>query len=379
MALVALNRALRQAGFWNGRDAPDLIAALDLVALATVADVVPLTGLNRAFVARGLSVMRQRRRPGLAALFDVAGADGPPRPYHLGFLIGPRINAGGRIGDAALGARLLTTLDEFEARDIAAELDRLNRARQQIEIATLAEAEAEAFLSLGLEERGATVVVAGVGWPPGVVGIVAARLKERFDRPAFALSLSGGQATGSGRSIAGVDLGKAVRAAVEAGVAIKGGGHAMAAGVTLASDRLGEWRAFLEQTLAGPVAKARAEASLSVDAAMTAGAATPALAHRLEAAGPYGSGNPEPVFALPRHRLADVTPVGVGHLRVRAVAADGQGIEAMAFRAVGKPLGDALARLKGAPVHLAGTLAINRYGGRERAQLRVVDIAEAMR
>ena len=162
-------------------------------------------------------------------------------------------------------------------------------------------------------------------------------------------------------------------------MAIKGGGHAMAAGVTLASDRLGEWRAFLEETLAGPVAKARAEASLSVDAAMTAGAATPALAHRLEAAGPYGSGNPEPVFALPRHRLADVTPVGVGHLRVRAVAADGQGIEAMAFRAVGKPLGDALARLKGAPVHLAGTLAINRYGGRERAQLRVVDIAEAMR
>ncbi len=379
MALIALNRALRQAGFWDGRKAPDLIAALDLVALATVADVVPLTGLNRAFVVRGLSVMRQRRRPGLAALFDVAGADGPPRPYHLGFLVGPRINAGGRIGDAALGARLLTTLDELEARAIAAELDRLNRARREIEIAALAEAEAEALMALGLEERGAAVTVAGENWPQGVVGIVAARLKERFDRPAFVFALNGEQATGSGRSIAGVDLGKAVRAAVEAGIAIKGGGHAMAAGVTLESRRLGEWRAFLEERLAGAVAKARAEASLSVDAAMTAGAATPALAHRLEAAGPFGSGNPEPVFALPRHRLAEVFPVGVGHLRLRAVAGDGQGVEAIAFRAVGKPLGEALIRLKGAPAHLAGALAVNRYGGRERAQLRVLDVAEAMR
>ena len=189
LALVALNRALRETGFWKGRQPPDLLACLDLVALATVADVVPLTGLNRAFVVKGLQVMRQRRRPGLAALFDVAGADGPPRPYHLGFLIGPRINAGGRIGDAGLGARLLTTADEFEARAIAAELDRLNRARREIEIAALAEAEAEALFALGLEERGAAVVVAGEAWPPGVVGLIAARLKERFDRPAFALTL----------------------------------------------------------------------------------------------------------------------------------------------------------------------------------------------
>ena len=201
LALVALNRALREAGFWNGRTAPDLLAALDLVALATVADVVPLTGLNRAFVVKGLAVMRQRRRPGLAALFDVAGADGPPRPYHLGFLIGPRINAGGRIGDAALGARLLTTSDDLEAREIAAELDRLNRARREIELAALAEAEAEAYAALGLEEKGAAVVVAGEAWPAGVVGLLAARLKERFDRPAFALTFAGGHAVGSGRSI----------------------------------------------------------------------------------------------------------------------------------------------------------------------------------
>jgi single-stranded-DNA-specific exonuclease len=379
MALVALNRVLREAGFWNGGKGPDLLASLDLVALATVADVVPLVGLNRAFVVKGLAVMRERGRPGLAALFDLAGADGPPRPYHLGFVIGPRINAGGRIGDSALGVRLLTATDDIEARTIAVELDRLNRMRQLIEIEALAEAEAEALLSLGLEERGAAVVVAGATWPPGVVGLLAARLKERFERPAFALSLAGGQATGSGRSIVGVDLGRAVRAAVEAGIAIKGGGHAMAAGVTLATERLGDWRAFLEERLGQAVTKARAEAGLRVDAALTANAATPELVHRLEAAGPYGAGAPEPLFALPRHRLAEVTPVGAEgrHLRLRAVAGDGRAVEGIAFRASGKKLGEALTRLKGAPVHLAGTLSVNRFGGRERAQIRVVDVAEA--
>jgi len=376
MGLVALNRALREAGFFRQRAAPDLKAALDLVALATVADVVPLIGLNRAFVLRGLAVMRQRKRPGLAALFDAAGADGPPRAYHLGFLVGPRINAGGRIGVSALGARLLTTRDPAQAREIAAELDRLNRARQQIELAVLAEAEAEAMLALGLEERGAAVVVAGEGWPSGVVGLIAARLRERFERPAFALALSGREATGSGRSIPGVDLGRVVRSAVEAGLAVKGGGHAMAAGVTLAKSRIGEFRAFLEESLAGPVAEARAGAGLAIDAALTAAGASPELAHSIEAAGPYGAGNPEPIFALPRHRLAEVFEVGADHLRLRAVAGDGRAIEAIAFRAVGKPLGEALLRLKGANAHLAGALAINRYGGRERAQLRVVDAAE---
>jgi single-stranded-DNA-specific exonuclease len=379
MALVALNRALRASGFWTGGKGPDLMALLDLVALATVADVVPLIGLNRAFVVKGLAIMRERRRPGLAALFDIAGADGPPRPYHLGFMIGPRINAGGRIGDAGLGVRLLTATDDIEARAIASELDRLNRIRQQIEIEALAEAEAEALLSLGLEERGAAVVVAGERWPPGVVGLLAARLKERFERPAFALTLAGGHATGSGRSIAGVDLGRAVRAAIEAGIAIKGGGHAMAAGVTLATERLGDWRAFLEERLGQAVNKARAEAGLRVDAALTANAATPELVHRLEAAGPFGAGAPEPLFALPRHRLAEVTAVGVEgrHLRLRAVGGDGRAVEGIAFRASGKKLGEALTRLKGAPVHLAGTLSVNRFGGRERAQIRVVDVAEA--
>ncbi|MGO8800294.1 MAG: single-stranded-DNA-specific exonuclease RecJ [Roseiarcus sp.] len=379
MGLVALNRALREAGYWRGRAAPDLIAALDLVALAAVADVVPLIGLNRAFVVRGLDVMRARRRPGLAALLDVAGADGPPRPYHLGFLLGPRINAGGRIGDAGLGVKLLTTRDAVEARSLAEELDRLNRARQQIETATLEAAEAEALAALGLEARGACVVVAGQGWPPGVVGLVAARLKERFNRPAFALALNGTEATGSGRSIAGVDLGRVVRAGVEAGVLIKGGGHAMAAGVTLASERFADFRAFLEERLAAAVAAANASAGLEIDSAVTAGAATPALVHSIESAGPYGAGNPEPVFALPRHRLADVVAVGADHLRLRAVSGDNAIIEAMAFRAASSPLGEALRRLRGSVVHLAGALTINRYGGREKAQLRLLDAAEAER
>lgn len=378
MGLVALNRALREAGVLKRGAEPDLMAMLDLVALATVADVVPLVKLNRAFVNRGLAVMKRRERPGLAALFDVAGSDGPPRAYHLGYLIGPRINAGGRIGDAALGARLLTTRDDLQARAIAAELDHLNRARQQIEIAILAEAEAEAQASLGLEDRGACVVVAGEGWPPGVVGLIAARLKERFDRPAFALALNGAEATGSARSVPGVDLGRVVRAAVEAGIAIKGGGHAMAAGLTLSRERLGDLRAYLEEKLAAPVAAARFGAGVTIDAAVSAAAATPALVKSIELAGPFGSGNPEPMFALPRHRLTDVFPVGVDHLRLRATAGDGQSIEAIAFRAAGKPLGEALKRAKGGLVHLAGSLSINRYGGRERIQLRLVDAAEAL-
>ena len=343
LALVALNRALRERGFWSGaRPPPDLMSGLDLVALATVADVVPLFGLNRAFVVKGLQVMRQRRRPGLAALFDVAGAGGPPSRITSGSSSGRGSTPAGRIGDAGLGARLLTTRDEAEAATIATELDRLNRARREIERMALAEAEAEALASLGLEERGAAVLVAGETWAPGVVGLVAARLKERFDRPAFALALGGTHAVGSGRSIPGVDLGRTVRAAVDEGLIVKGGGHAMAAGVTVEKHRLGELRAFLEERLAAPVAAARAGACLKVDSALNLAAATPALVRRLEAAGPYGSGNPEPLFVLPRCRLAEVMPVGVDHLRIRAVSPDGAALDAIAFRSVGKALGEAL-------------------------------------
>src|SRR5688572_10781252 len=240
MTVVAVNRELRKRGFWHVlRPEPDLLDLVDLVALGTVADVVPLKGLNRAFVSKGLLAMRRREHVGLTALMDAARLTGPPECWHLGFLLGPRINAGGRIGRADMGVRLLMEDDPVEASRIAAELDRLNRERQAIEQGMLAEAEAEAMAALGLEEKGAVVVTAAANWHPGVVGLIAARLKERFNRPAFAVALEpGGIGTGSGRSIAGVDLGRAVRRAVADGLLLKGGGHAMAAGITVKHDRL---------------------------------------------------------------------------------------------------------------------------------------------
>ena len=271
--MVAVNRELRARGFWTSeRPAPDLLDLTHLAALGTVADVVPLKGLNRAFVAKGLIAMRRREHAGLTALMDAARLAGPPEPWHLGFMLAPRINAGGRIGRADLGAQLLMLDDPVEAGRIAAELDRLNRERQTIEQATIAEAEAEAMAALGIEEKGAVVVTAAAGWHPGVVGLVAARLKERFGRPAFAIALEpGGTGTGSGRSIAGVDLGRAVRHAVAQGMLIKGGGHAMAAGVTLKHGALGAFRAYLEETLAPAVEAARRDVALSIDGAVSAG------------------------------------------------------------------------------------------------------------
>ncbi len=256
---VGLVRELRLRGWWTiKRPAPDLLASLDLVALGTVADVVPLLGLNRAFVVRGLERLRKRERPGLTALMDAARLSGPPKAWHLGFLLGPRINAGGRIGDAALGARLLLTRDPIEAGMIAAELDRLNSERQAVEKAIVAEAEAEAEASLGLAGEGAVILSSGQGWHPGVVGLVAARLKEKFGRPAFAIAFTGSTGAGSARSIPGVDVGRAVRGAVELGLLVKGGGHAMAAGLTIERERLGELRAYLEEALAPTVETARA-------------------------------------------------------------------------------------------------------------------------
>ncbi len=252
MTVVAVNRVLRGRGFWTAeRPEPDLLLLLDDVALGTVADVVPLIGLNRAFVAKGLIALRRRDRAGHVSLMDVARLNGPPEAWHLGFLLGPRINAGGRIGRADLGVRLLLENDPIEAAKIAAELDRLNQERQTIELAMLAQAEAEASAALGIEEKGAVVVTAAEGWHPGVMGLVAARLKEKFGRPAFAIALEpGGIGTGSGRSIVGVDIGRAVRRAVTEGLLLKGGGHAMAAGVTLRKGGLAELRAFFEATLA---------------------------------------------------------------------------------------------------------------------------------
>ena len=379
LVLVAINRELRVRGFWTeARPEPDLLDLTDLAALGTVADVVPLKGLNRAFVAKGLIVMRRREHAGLTALMDVARLSGPPEPWHLGFMLGPRINAGGRIGRADLGAQLLMTQDPIEAGRIAAELDRLNRERQTIEQATLAEAEAEAMAALGIEEKGAVVVTAAAGWHPGVVGLVAARLKERFGRPAFAIALEPGDSgTGSGRSIPGVDLGRVVRHAVAQGLLTKGGGHAMAAGITLKRGALGAFRAYLEETLAPMVESARREDALLIDGAVSATAANIDLHATIDRAGPFGSGNPEPVIALPGHAIAYAEPVGQAHVRARFRAGDGAIINAIAFRAVGQKLGDALLKNRGQPVHVAGCLAVDRWQGQERLQMRIIDIALA--
>jgi len=379
MTVVAVNRELRTRGFWNtDRPEPDLLALLDDVALGTVADVVPLIGLNRAFVAKGLIALRRRERAGHRSLMDVARLSGPPEAWHLGFLLGPRINAGGRIGRADLGVRLLLEDDPDKAAQIAAELDRLNRERQTIEMDTLAQAEAEAMAALGIEEKGAVVVTAAEGWHPGVVGIVAARLKEKFGRPAFAIALEpGGIGTGSGRSIPGVDIGRAVRRAVAEGLLVKGGGHAMAAGVTLRRDALAAFRAFLESMLGSDVETSRRATGLLIDGALSAAAANLELVALLERAGPFGSGNPEPTIALPAHTISYAEEVGQAHIRVRLKSADGAGVNAIAFRASGQKLGAALVQGRGRQVHAAGSFTLDRYQGEERVQFRITDVAPA--
>ena len=377
VTLVAVNRELRQRGFWTAEmPEPDLLGALHHVALGTVADVAPLIGLNRAFVAKGLIAMRRRDHVGHTALMDVSRLSGPPEAWHLGFMLGPRIYAGGRIGRADLGVRLLLEGDVSEAARIAAELDRLNSERRLIEQAAEAQAEAEALASLGAEDKGAVIVTASEGWHPGVVGLVASRLKEKFARPAFAIALEpGGIGTGSGRSISGVDLGKAVRQALKEGLLMKGGGHAMAAGVTLRKERLAEFRAFMESALAADVANSRHENELFIDGALSARAVTPEFVNTLNRAGPFGAGNPEPVIALPSHQLVFAEEVGQAHLRLRFKSGDGAMVNAMAFRAVGQKLGNALVQNRGQPLHVAGSLAVDRWQGAERVQMRVVDIA----
>ena len=375
--LVGLNRTLRTRGFFNGRPEPDLMGSLDLVALATVADVVPLLGLNRAFVRQGLAIMRSRRRVGLAALLDTAGLAGAPESWHLGYLVGPRINAGGRIGDAALGSKLLLTEDPVQAGRLAAELDRLNRDRQAIEVVAVAEAEAQAMMALERMPDLPVLVTASAEWHPGVVGLISARTKERFRRPAFAFTLNqDGTATGSGRSVPGVDLGYAVRAAVDAGLAIKGGGHTMAAGVTIQATDLQRFLDFVTERLSEPVSAMRLRDNFAIDATLTAGGAQPAVVTALERAGPFGQGQPEPMFVFPQHRVVEAREVGSGgHLRVKLRGGDGSFIGGIAFRAAGQPLGNVLSQAIGNPLHVAGTLSIDRWGGGEKAELRIADAA----
>jgi len=373
MALVAANRELRNRGY-EQNVLPDLLQLLDLVALATVADVVPLTGLNRAFVVKGLQVAQGQTNAGLAALIAASRLSGPLRPYHFGFVLGPRINAGGRIGDAAMGARLLMSTDADEARALAAELDTLNAQRQAIETEAVESA-------IAMVERVGDVppviMVRDDTWHQGVVGLIAARLKERFHRPALAFTLTpDGTWTGSARSVPGIDIGQAVHGLVEAGHAAKGGGHAMAAGLTLVDSAWSDAQNALVDALNKASDHAAATRTLDVDAVLTASAASLDLTGAIESAAPYGTGFPEPVFAFASHRVTYAGVVGTNHIKVTLSDGQGPGLAAIAFRAAETPLGDALMAARGGgPLHVAGTLSINSWQGRETVQLRIRDVA----
>jgi single-stranded-DNA-specific exonuclease len=371
---VGVNRALRRAGWYASRPEPDLMAWLDLVALGTICDVVPLTGINRALVAQGLKVLRRRGNAGLAALADIAGVAEPADAYHAGFVLGPRINAGGRVGEADLGTRLLSTDDAVEARALAERLDALNVERRLIEARVLSQAVAQA------EQNGvgALVFVAGEGWHPGVIGIVAGRLKERYGRPACVVAMADGIGRGSGRSVAGLALGPAVIAARQAGLLVNGGGHAMAAGFTVEAAKLLALRDFLAARIAEALGEGEPTSELAIDGALSAAAATPAMAALIERLGPFGTGNSEPRFVFPALRIMHAEPVGGAHLRLALADGAGAGrLKAMAFRSLDGALGPALLAGKGRGFHLAGHLRVDRWQGREGVQLHVDDAAPA--
>jgi single-stranded-DNA-specific exonuclease len=371
LTLVETNRQMRAAGL---APLPDLMGLLDLVALATVADVAPLVGVNRAFVRQGLRVMAERKRVGLRALADHAGLDVAPRAYHLGFVLGPRVNAGGRIGAADLGARLLATLNEAEAETLAARLEMLNTERRAIEAQVRAEALAQA------EARGTDgplVWAAAEGWHPGVIGIAAARLKEVTRRPAIVIALDGGQGKGSGRSVTGVDLGAAVQRLASEGLLVKGGGHKMAAGLTVARDQLDAAMARLSELLARQGAGATDTRALRIDALLTPEAAQPELVTQLEQAGPFGAAAPAPRFALADMLVSGVRQMGESHLRFRISSGTGPTLETVAFRARETALGPLIEQAQGQRLHLAGQLELNTWGGRTSVQFRLDDAAPA--
>ncbi|WP_434618230.1 single-stranded-DNA-specific exonuclease RecJ [Azospirillum sp. B2RO_4] len=380
ITIVAVNRALRQSGFYTDRAEPNLMEWLDLVALGTVCDVVPLTGLNRALVAQGLKVMARRANPGLAALSDVAGVKEKPDAYHAGYVLGPRVNAGGRVGASDLGARLLSTDDPIEAMELAQRLEGHNAERRTIEQAVLDEALERIAAEAGRETD--LVFVTGVGWHPGVIGIVAARLKERYSRPACVVALeetADGTVIGkaSGRSVRGVDLGSAVIAARQEGLLLAGGGHRMAAGFTVAGDKIDALRDFLHSRISEQVAAAPLVPTLELDGALSVGGASVGLVTMLDKLGPYGTGNSEPRFAIADARVVRADVVGANHVRCILQGNDGARLKAIAFRALDSDMGQALLTGRGTPFHLAGVLRIDRWNGSEGVQLLIDDAAPA--
>jgi len=374
---VAVNRALRGADWFpTDRPAPDLLSLLDIVALGTIADVVPLTGANRALVAQGLKVMAQRKNIGITCLSDVGRMGEAPTAYHAGFILGPRVNAGGRVGEAGLGARLLTTDNANEARQIAEALDKYNEERRYIEAEVLEAATEQMEARYGLDGTPDAIVVAyGEGWHPGVIGIVASRLKDKYGVPALVIGSDGTEAKGSARSISGVDLGAAVIEAVQQGLLVKGGGHAMAAGLTVDPEKVDALTIFLQTHLRAQVEKANASRALKIDAVMALSGATPKLIDQIEMVGPFGAGNPSPRFVIPEVDLIKVDRVGQNHLRCIFKSKDGKSIKAMAFRQADEPFGHLLLSGQGKRFHIAGKLKKDTWGGTPKAEMMLDDVA----
>ncbi len=371
--LVALNRALRETGWYKTIAEPDLRESVDLVGLATICDVVPLIGVNRAFVRAGLAKIATLSRMGLAALASVAGAAPPFTPYHLGFVFGPRINAGGRVGRCSLGVDLLTAKDAAAAEGFARTLDTHNRERQAIEKLILEEAIAMA----ATQDNAPFILAANEGWHPGVVGIVAGRLKDRFGKPAFVAGFEGGMGRGSARSVLGVDIGAIVRHAKDAGLLDSGGGHAMAAGFSLRSQQLDPFREFLSAEFAKTPDAIASAHDLHIDTVISPAGATEALVDEIARVGPFGSGNAEPIVIAPDVRVVFADIVGKEHVRLRLVGGDGAGLDGIAFRAAGTALGLGLLASRGKPIHAAGRLRADTWNGRTRVQLQLEDAAPA--
>jgi len=374
---VAVNRALRADGWYavKGIAEPDLRALLDLVALGTVCDVVPLRGLNRAFVVQGLQVMARGGNVGLTALSRVARIDTKPTAYHLGFLLGPRVNAGGRVGQADLGTRLLSTEDADEAAALALRLDEFNAARKDIEAAVLRDA--IEYVETQVDPDDPVIFAIGKDWHPGVIGIVAGRLRERYDRPACVVALDGGMAKGSGRSMAGIDLGRAILGAREAGHLFNGGGHAMAAGFTVMEESIPAFTAYVQNEVQRQLQGERLLPSLSLDGALAVSAVTSDLVAELECVAPFGSGNDEPRFAVVDAQIAKADIVGSGHVRCFLSGRSGGRLKAIAFNCADSDLGHLLLTATGRRLHLAGTIRADTWQGRTDAQLVIDDAAPA--
>ena len=372
LLLVALNRALRVTGWYrdNNIAEPDLRQLLDIVALGTVADVVPLIGLNRAFVIQGLSVLARGANVGLAAMRKVAAIDVEPSAYHLGFIYGPRVNAGGRVGQADLGMRILSTDDPDEAAALAVRLDDYNRARQDIEAAVLAEAIEQ------VETRNSddpVLFAMGASWHPGVIGIVASRLKDRYGRPACVVALDGGMAKGSGRSVKGVDLGKAVLAARDVGLLFNGGGHAMAAGFTVEEAKLSAFVEFMTKHVVAQMKAGVSSIAHPIEGVLSVNAVTTEFAQMLGELAPYGSGNDEPRFAVVDADVGKADIVGSGHVRCFLTGRAGGRLKAIAFRSADSDLGVGLLNARGRSLHLTGTIRVETWQGRANAQLIIDD------